>query len=276
MATRTVIRNGVRLALGDWPRNQSTLASGIDATQLTLAVASGAGINFSQGDIVEVDAEVMLVMGVATDTLTVLRGYQATAGATHNSGAKITIADNFTDNELNQWINKCFEESYPEKFVLAENATLAIVASDREYTLPTGVTSESLVQFQKETYGGSGFFLDEPRYYSQAGKIFLEYSPAEALATRIYYMTPYPALATEAATSDFPQQVIDAYCAYRDYDDQLRKRAKYDEYTARADQSEATLYELLNLKRERYNDYRKKLLQVAMPMPSFKLKMPKR
>ena len=274
--TRATIRRKLRTSLGDWPRDTSTLNGAMSDTTTTVNVAAGDGTYFVQGDRIEIDDEVMRVKSVATDAITVSRGYMGTTPLSHGDATLVEIVENLTNFELNDWIARCFEESYPELYQLTEDTSIAYVMDVRVYTLPANVTSDNLMSIHHETYDGSGFYTEETRYTTKVNKIHLDYSPATGSATKIYWIKSIPELTTDVATTTFPQEVMDAYVAYRDLDDHLRKRAKSDQHTARLDRDAASLYELLNLKRERYNDYKRKLAAAAMSLPAFKLREPKR
>lgn len=64
---------------------RTNLANGGSMTnvQTTLTVTTGDGLKFDVGDVILVEAEYMRVTGVATDVLTVTRGYSGSTAATH-------------------------------------------------------------------------------------------------------------------------------------------------------------------------------------------------
>lgn len=66
----------------------STLAEAIDGSETAWDVADGT--LFKVGDVWEVDSEKVWVSAIATNTLTVVRGWGATSAATHDNGATIT------------------------------------------------------------------------------------------------------------------------------------------------------------------------------------------
>lgn len=274
--TRAVVRNALRVSLGDWPREKSALNGALNPTQTTVAVTTGDGSKFVQGDTIEIDDEAMLVKSVATDTLTVVRGHMATSAVAHGDQTLIEVPENLTNHEINEWINRCIEESYPEMYKIVEDTSITYVKDTRVYTLPTNADPTNITALKKETYAGSGFYIDETKYEALTGNIHLNYSPAEGNKTKLYYMQQMDLPSSDTATTAFPQEIFDAYVAYRDLDDELRKRAKAEQYTARLDRDAANIYELLNIKRERYSEYRKKLVKAAMPQPAFKIPAPKR
>ena len=66
-------------------------AEDMDDSETGMDVGTGTGSYFRQGDIVAVGSEYMLVTSVATDTLTVVRGYGSTTAATSTTGAAVTL-----------------------------------------------------------------------------------------------------------------------------------------------------------------------------------------
>lgn len=55
----------------------------------TLIITTGDGIKFDTGDVILIDAEYIRITSVATDTLTVVRGYGGSTAASHNDGAVV-------------------------------------------------------------------------------------------------------------------------------------------------------------------------------------------
>ena len=65
----------------------SQLAEDLDATESAIDVDTGS--LFSTGDVITVDSEQMFVSGVSSNTLTVSRGYNATAAVTHTDNTPV-------------------------------------------------------------------------------------------------------------------------------------------------------------------------------------------
>ena len=73
---------------------QTTLTGGLNNSQTNVTLAQA---RFAIGEVVMVDSEQMLVTaGGGTTALTVQRGYNGTAAATHSNGAAIYSAFNYT------------------------------------------------------------------------------------------------------------------------------------------------------------------------------------
>lgn len=96
------VNNESRFKFTFWPRTAyewiedtmsartTTLAEAVDAGETAIDVTDGS--IFKEGDIVKVDSELMYVSSVATNTITVTKGYAGTTDTTHDSGATITLA----------------------------------------------------------------------------------------------------------------------------------------------------------------------------------------
>lgn len=73
---------------------QTTIAVGLNSTQTAITLASA---RFADGDTIIIDAEQMkITAGGGTTSLTVQRGQNGTAKATHSSGAAVYSALNYT------------------------------------------------------------------------------------------------------------------------------------------------------------------------------------
>ena len=73
----------------DMPVPRTTAAEALDGSETDVDVATGDGVNFAVGDAIRIDAEVMFITGIATDTLTVVRGSGGSSATTHADGADI-------------------------------------------------------------------------------------------------------------------------------------------------------------------------------------------
>jgi len=70
----------------------TTLGASISsAGATTCTVATGTGVYFQIGDRILIDSEEIRVTGIASDTLTITRGFAGTTAATHNNGSTIII-----------------------------------------------------------------------------------------------------------------------------------------------------------------------------------------
>lgn len=92
------MNNESRFRFTYWPRTKyewledtmspvsGTIAEALDNSETGVDVASGQGAYFKEGDVIKIESELMYVSSVATDTLTVTRGFAGTTAATHDSG----------------------------------------------------------------------------------------------------------------------------------------------------------------------------------------------
>ena len=70
----------------------SDAAEAIDATETAIDVDDGT--DFSINQVIAIDDEFMLITGISSNTLTVVRGYQDTTAATHSDNSNIFILSN--------------------------------------------------------------------------------------------------------------------------------------------------------------------------------------
>lgn len=77
----------------------TTLAEALDNVETAVDVATGTGAYFRANDIVKIPEtqEVMLVVSIATDTLTVVRGFGETAAAAATNGGQIVLIGNINE-----------------------------------------------------------------------------------------------------------------------------------------------------------------------------------
>ena len=71
---------------------RSQLAVGINATQTTLAVGAGHGVRFAVNNFILIESEQLRISGIVTDTLTVVRGVNGSAGAIHAGAIDVVNA----------------------------------------------------------------------------------------------------------------------------------------------------------------------------------------
>lgn len=101
------VNNEKRFRLLNWPQIKvewledalsavaSTLAEALDASETGVDVADGT--LFKRGDIVKVEDELMHVSSVASNTLTVIRGYAGSTAASHSTSLAIDIQSEAQD-----------------------------------------------------------------------------------------------------------------------------------------------------------------------------------
>lgn len=113
------------------------LTEGIDATSLTLKVASTD--NIGKG-IIEIDDEMLWVDSYdrQSNTITIApfgRGYNATTAATHDVNAKITIAPTYPRQAVKRAINDTINSVYPKVFAVS-SSHVSFLASRTTYAVP--------------------------------------------------------------------------------------------------------------------------------------------
>lgn len=114
--TRAGLRNKIRDKLNDWWINQDSLNHGgtLNATDTSFTASDGS--KFHEGDLIEIDTEVMKVTGVSTNTITVIRGYKGSTAATHADTTAIYIVNEWTSVEYNDAITEAFNRLHPYIF----------------------------------------------------------------------------------------------------------------------------------------------------------------
>lgn len=70
---------------------QSTLSAGVDASTTTMPITSVSSFPTDGNFRILIDAEIMLVTAVSGSNFTVVRGQEGTTGASHSSGATVTL-----------------------------------------------------------------------------------------------------------------------------------------------------------------------------------------
>lgn len=73
------------------PLPRSTVSGAINSSVTTITVPTAGAVNFSIGDTIKIESELILVTDIDTsaETLTVTRGYAGTSGASHADGSAI-------------------------------------------------------------------------------------------------------------------------------------------------------------------------------------------
>lgn len=155
-----------------------TLLAGITATSIASIGYAGGGDPIAVGDVVAIDSELLLVTEVtaASDIFSAIRGYLGTTAATHNAAAAIFKADvasfrritNFgypTNNDVDidraflanssfvgkiyflldpEEMTRVINEALPTLYTV-ERTTVALVANQNEYALPSGVHTKTQI-----------------------------------------------------------------------------------------------------------------------------------
>jgi len=68
---------------------KSTIAAALGVAATSITVAAGDGVKFKADDYFQIEAEIIRISAVATDTLTIVKGQFGTTDAAHNSGTTI-------------------------------------------------------------------------------------------------------------------------------------------------------------------------------------------
>lgn len=110
--------------------NQDALSVYLSAAVTTATVTNGD--RFHSGDIIEHDDEVMQVVSVSTNTLTLNRGHMGTTAADHSAGSVIDLVNVFTTPERDDAISAAFNALFP---YVSEPFTKNVHAHGNRYQL---------------------------------------------------------------------------------------------------------------------------------------------
>ena len=124
----------------------TALAAAIEATDATTcAVTAGDGADKFNTDIdtvIRIDQECILVTGVSTDTLTIVRGYGSTTAATHASLAKVHIISQMEYEGADGKKASARARTKPSNYVQTFSRTVEISGVQEAIKKLGGVTSE--------------------------------------------------------------------------------------------------------------------------------------
>lgn len=179
----------------------NVLTSDINTSVTTVSVNLDASL-WTSGSAIEIDLEVMLVTAVSSSTLTVIRGMNGTAAASHTNGALIRLNPVFFDSMLlvqlnGELLDLCspFNGLFAEKYV-----DVTYNASRRGYDLTSSTTVEDILDVR---YATSGSDKDYPRPsfefarhmptgdFASGNAIFIERGGYPGRTVRVFYKGPY-------------------------------------------------------------------------------------
>lgn len=111
--TRADLRNKIRDKLNDWWIDQDDInqGGGISSAATTATVTNGS--KFHEGDLIEIEDEIIKVTSVATNELTIIRGYKGSTAASHADSTAIYIVNEWTSKEYNDALTESFRALHP-------------------------------------------------------------------------------------------------------------------------------------------------------------------
>jgi len=111
--TRSNLRNKIRDRVKDWYVASDTINEGAEygISDVTLTVTTGN--KFKEGDIIEIEDELLSVDVVSSNDLTVTRAIRGTTAAAHADGTVINIIDRWSVNDINNAITQSFRHLFP-------------------------------------------------------------------------------------------------------------------------------------------------------------------
>tara|TARA_R110002020_G_scaffold161725_1_gene347019 strand:- start:1503 stop:4832 length:3330 start_codon:yes stop_codon:yes gene_type:complete len=118
--------------------SSAQLAEALDTSETEIDVDGGAGgASFDIGDIIAIDTEFMLVQSIASNTITVVRGYQSTTAATHNDNTTIYILKN--NGKLGDSISLSFVEHWDR------------ITYSEDRNIPSSLKTRALLMYANNT-----------------------------------------------------------------------------------------------------------------------------
>lgn len=144
------LNNRIRRALGDY-QPIDTLGFAL-VTGTTTSVTPTTIGNYSVGDRLVIDQELMFVTAVGTSTLTVVRGFDSITGAgvgvgqKHSANAPVLVNPRFNPADILDAINEAVRMLYPYWFKWVEDESLATTSDlQADYALPAAFGESGFV-----------------------------------------------------------------------------------------------------------------------------------
>lgn len=232
----------VRGYLRDWDYEDAVQATISDSAT---AVTVRDGAKFAADDIIQIEAESVLVTLVATNTLTIVRGWRGTAITTHVAGAQILKGINWTDAQLADWINESFGIIYPDMYV-RDTTTLTGSSTTYDYVLPAAITESNQIESIEAQYGA-----DLSRLKVWSGGVTIRGEPPElylpaglsGYTLTVTYTKPFDTLAGDNDRTTLPTRaklLPVYYTAARALEQREALRCRYDAYAVVQDERVVT------------------------------------
>ena len=165
---------------------------GTKSTSLAAAVTDTTSTSFSvdlysvakAGDWATVDGETVEVIATTDatpDTFTVRRGMRGSTAATHLNGAVVRIQLDFITQRILNALNLAQASAYPQLSSIVSDVTLAVVASQWDYTKPTTVDHVRQVWIESSTSGVYNQVHDWDMSTSETIHLYQTYSTGKAI-----------------------------------------------------------------------------------------------
>lgn len=194
-----------RRFMRDFPVAQDTLSASLAASATTATVVNGAQFPATGNQVIEIDYEAILLKSVATNTLTVTRGYAGSTAASHTAASTVLIKPAFLTVEIIDALNSTKDEMYPLVYKTVQDTSLTADGVTYEFTIPNldsvpmqHIWKIDLKQTGDPAYRGIDYW--EIRRGSTPKIKFRSPPPAGTL--RVHGYGPFPDLTTSASTVD--------------------------------------------------------------------------
>ena len=135
----------------------NTLSANIDNSVTSLSTGFVPTPDLATGSVIEIDYEQMLVMAVASSTLTVLRGWNSTTAALHTAGTPMYVEPRFPRQAI---LNEVRQElrAIPRSIYKVVTTTLNFPANINQIDL-AGATGEvyRVLETERKSFDGVGY-----------------------------------------------------------------------------------------------------------------------
>lgn len=238
---RSECRAELRKRMRDW-YTPDVLAAAIVSTAATTFAAT-LGEYYKKGKIVGIEDEEMLVRDVATNTVTVVRGWHGTTPATHVISTPVRIFNFFSDAELNSYINRAVKSLWPDVYGRDVDEQITLVSGTYKYEVPAEITDALgvITDIERLTDDERGI----PLPFEVWGEyIYFKYAPDAG--ARIKYIYPFPVPAADdddIATPDASELVI-LEAQVSTWEAVMCDRDKYERYVTSQWADNASGYEI--------------------------------
>jgi len=273
---RATIRTQIRNKLQDfvlYDKNNGVINS--SATSITVQTPS----KFFPNGTIMIDSEMMRVLTVDTTTytITVMRAYRDTTAASHNTLSTIYIFDMFTNSEINDAIDECFNAIFPKLYQIIQDTSLT---SSSEFSYDVSGFDPAVL----DRYGihkleikssTEDAWAEVPSWYYNANdsKIYIESIIPSGCSLRVSYIAKYNAPTDDTTEKwELPSEyseLVKHYVIGRLQEASLNLRVKFFEYSAAANPDAASVGDIMGVAGYSLYQFTKLLDSFAMPLPSF-------
>ena len=222
--------------------NTDTINEGgeFSKTDTTLTVTTG-GV-FTAGDYIQIDDEVLYVSTVSTNDLTVRRAQVGTVAAAHDDASTIYILTKTVDDYLTY--------DLPTNLYHIDN--VRIVDSGTTLSVQTDYNYADTAEWTQED--------DKIRFKNTYDDNYLIW-----INGNVKFTVP-TADTTDIPFQDEEEEMVATYAAIKCIGKLMADRVRYDRYSARLQEEDTSIMDVLRVKRELEDDYAKQKERYSKPL----------